>query len=61
MHPYLTQDAILDLAKRHGIAVTAYSSFGPQSYIELGMDKSIQTLLEHDVVAEVAKVHQKSA
>jgi len=29
-HPYLTQEALLSFAKEIGIAVTAYSSFGPQ-------------------------------
>lgn len=30
LHPYLTQTALVNLAKTLGIAVTAYSSFGPQ-------------------------------
>ena len=30
LHPYLTQDALVQLVKCHGIALTAYSSFGPQ-------------------------------
>lgn len=30
IHPYLTQEPLLKLAKTLGIAVTAYSSFGPQ-------------------------------
>jgi len=29
IHPYLSQEPLVQLAKRHGIAVTAYSSFGP--------------------------------
>ncbi|KAI0296269.1 putative D-xylose reductase [Russula brevipes] len=36
LHPYLTQEPLLRLTKTLGIAVTAYSSFGPQSYLELG-------------------------
>lgn len=30
LHPYLTQEGIVALAKELGIAITAYSSFGPQ-------------------------------
>lgn len=29
LHPYLTQKQLLKLAQLHGIAVTAYSTFGP--------------------------------
>lgn len=29
VHPYLTQEPLVKLAQLHGIAVTAYSSFGP--------------------------------
>ena len=29
IHPYLTQEQLVKLAQLHGIAVTAYSSFGP--------------------------------
>ena len=29
IHPYLTQEPLVKLAHLHGIAVTAYSSFGP--------------------------------
>ncbi|KAJ6604803.1 Aldo/keto reductase [Mycena vulgaris] len=31
-----------------GIAITAYSSFGPQSYIELSMDRAAPSLFTHD-------------
>jgi D-xylose reductase len=55
IHPYLTQEPLLKLAKTLGIAVTAYSSFGPQSYYELDMHQSVQTLFEHDVIQNAAK------
>lgn len=29
IHPYLTQEPLVKLAQLHGIAVTAYSTFGP--------------------------------
>ncbi|OLN83347.1 NAD(P)H-dependent D-xylose reductase xyl1 [Colletotrichum chlorophyti] len=34
-HPYLVQQNLLDFCKDEGILVTGYSSFGPQSFLEL--------------------------
>ncbi|KAL2705774.1 hypothetical protein AAEP93_001024 [Penicillium crustosum] len=34
-HPYLVQAELIQMAQENGIAVTAYSSFGPQSFVEL--------------------------
>jgi D-xylose reductase len=34
-HPYLVQGELVQVAQENGIAVTAYSSFGPQSFVEL--------------------------
>lgn len=34
-HPYLVQPELIQMAQENGIAVTAYSSFGPQSFLEL--------------------------
>ena len=60
LHPYLTQEGIVELAKTLGIAVTAYSSFGPQSYVELQSDKGTPSLFEHNVITGIAKAHNKS-
>ncbi|KAK5064971.1 hypothetical protein LTR84_000806 [Exophiala bonariae] len=34
-HPYLVQPELITMAQENHIAVTAYSSFGPQSFLEL--------------------------
>lgn len=33
-HPYLVQPELIQLAKENNIVVTAYSSYGPQSFLE---------------------------
>ncbi|RDW87641.1 hypothetical protein BP5796_03335 [Coleophoma crateriformis] len=62
-HPYLVQPTLLQLAKAEGIAVTAYSSFGPQSFIELGWDKAKETpvLFEHPVITTISKKYTKTS
>jgi D-xylose reductase len=61
-HPYLVQSTLLKLAESEGIAVTAYSSFGPQSFVELGWDKAKDTpvLFEHDTITGLAKKYEKT-
>jgi D-xylose reductase len=62
-HPYLVQPTLLQLAKSEGIAVTAYSSFGPQSFIELEWQKAKDTpvLFEHPVITTLAKKYNKTS
>jgi len=60
IHPYLTQDALVQLVKTLGIALTAYSSFGPQGYVELQMDKGLPSLMDHDSVTSIAKKYEKT-
>ncbi|CAG8948882.1 hypothetical protein HYFRA_00002006 [Hymenoscyphus fraxineus] len=61
-HPYLVQPTLLQLAEAEGIKVTAYSSFGPQSFIELGWDKAKDTpvLFEHSVITSLAEKYKKT-
>ncbi|KAI5997921.1 NADP-dependent oxidoreductase domain-containing protein [Pisolithus albus] len=60
LHPYLTQEPLVNLCKLWGIAVTAYSSFGPQSYLELGMGKTTPSLLQHSTIGAIASAHGKT-
>ncbi|KAF8634891.1 hypothetical protein AX15_000641 [Amanita polypyramis BW_CC] len=59
-HPYLTQEPLIKLVKQLGIAVTGYSSFGPQSYLELGVGKDIESLLQSSLIQSVGTKHGKT-
>ena len=61
-HPYLTQPGLIEFAQRENIAVTAYSSFGPQSFIELDMQRAKDTplLFENPTVKKIADKHGKT-
>lgn len=61
-HPYLVQPMLLQIAKDEGIAVTAYSSFGPQSFLELDMIKAkgAEPLFGHKVITDIATAHKKT-
>jgi D-xylose reductase len=50
MHPYLTQEKLLRMAREHGIQVMAFSNFGPSSYVELGMATVEESILSLPVV-----------
>ncbi|CAK9441468.1 uncharacterized protein LODBEIA_P53360 [Lodderomyces beijingensis] len=58
-HPYLQQQRLIESVQSRGIAVTAYSSFGPQSFIELESKRAIDTptLFENDVITKIAQAH----
>lgn len=50
------------MCQENNIAVTAYSSFGPQSFIELKNKRALDVgpLFENDKVASIAKKHGKT-
>ncbi|PPQ94399.1 hypothetical protein CVT25_002487 [Psilocybe cyanescens] len=62
IHPYLTQEAIVEYAQSEGIAVTAYSSLGPASFVELQWDnaKSAVPLSVHPIITSIASNHNKT-
>jgi D-xylose reductase len=61
-HPYYVQPYLIELAKQHGIKVTAYSSFGPQSFIECDMKIAADTplLFDHPVIKKISEAHSKT-
>ncbi|KAJ5719123.1 hypothetical protein N7493_007578 [Penicillium malachiteum] len=61
-HPYLTQTRLVDYAQKEGLALTAYSSFGPLSFLELNLKDAHGTppLFEHDVVKGIAEKHART-
>lgn len=62
-HPYLVQQRLVDWCASRGVAVTAYSSFGPQSFLELdwAAAKRAPPLLQHELVGRLAARHGRSA
>jgi D-xylose reductase len=61
-HPYLTQTRLVEYAQQEGIAVTAYSSFGPLSFVELNLKHAQNTppLFEHDVIKAIAQKYGRT-
>lgn len=61
-HPYLQQPRLIEYVQSQGIAITAYSSFGPQSFVELNHPrvKDVKPLFEHDVIKSVAEKVKKT-
>ncbi|ORX93907.1 putative aldo-keto reductase [Clohesyomyces aquaticus] len=64
-HPYLVQPNLISMAQEHDIAVTAYSSFGPQSFLELPEDfrnraEKVELLFDAEPVKSIAGKHGKT-
>ncbi|KAJ5121876.1 hypothetical protein N7448_003008 [Penicillium atrosanguineum] len=61
-HPYLTQTRLVDFAQREGISLTAYSSFGPLSFLELDLKHAQDTppLFEHSVIKGLAEKYNRT-
>ena len=61
-HPYLTQEGLVKYAQGQGIAITAYSSFGPQSFLELDMQRAKDTplLMDNATIKKIADKHGKT-
>lgn len=61
-HPYLSQPKLVQYATSKGIKLTAFSSFGGASYIELGFNTpNFVHLLDHPTVTAIATELNKTA
>ncbi len=59
-HPYLCQENLLRFCQEEDIALTAFSPFGADSYLPLGMAQESERLLTHPTLEKIANAHQKS-
>lgn len=64
-HPYLTQPGLVQMAQTHKIVVTAYSSFGPQSFLELPpafrqRAADVALLFDAESIKSIASKHNKT-
>lgn len=59
-HPYLTQEKLLRFCREQGVAYTAFSPLGAQSYHQLGMADRSDSLLEHAQIKTIAAAHNKT-
>ncbi|KAG7108191.1 hypothetical protein HYQ44_012665 [Verticillium longisporum] len=61
-HPYLAQPQLVAAARETGVAVTAYSTFGPQSFLELGNPRAaaVPPLMDVPLVKAIAARHGRT-
>jgi D-xylose reductase len=62
-HPYLVQPNLIKMAQTHDIAITAYSSFGPQSFLELPevfrqRAADVSLLFDADTIKSISSKHK---
>jgi D-xylose reductase len=55
MHPYLSQERLVQFCREEKIGVTAFSPFGPASYVSIGMAKPEDSLFTQPAVQAAAK------
>ena len=59
-HPYLAQPQLLKFCQSNDITLTGFSPLGAGSYLELGMAKPEDSVLDETLVSEIAGSHGKT-
>ncbi|RLV86099.1 NADPH-dependent D-xylose reductase xyl1.2 [Meyerozyma sp. JA9] len=61
-HPYLQQPQLIKWVQKNGIKVIAYSSFGPQSFLELENPRALECkpLFQQEDIVRIAAAHNVS-
>jgi diketogulonate reductase-like aldo/keto reductase len=57
LHPFLTQEKLVRFALESGLAVTAFSPLGAQSYHSIGMAEKNESVLDHPTIRDIAWLH----
>ena len=60
LHPYLSQEKLLRFCREEQIAVTGFSPLGSPSYVSLGMARPDESVLDSDVIRQIAEKHQRT-
>lgn len=60
LHPHNSQERLVNYALQEGMKVTAYSTFGASSYIEMGVATDKDALLQDATIAAIGANHNKS-
>ncbi len=60
MHPYLTQEKLVRFCQESGVAVTAFSPLGAQSYFSLNMAEANEAVMEQPEIRAIASAHDRT-
>jgi D-xylose reductase len=60
LHPFLIQEQLVRFARESGLAVTAFSPLGAQSYFSIGMAGNDESVLEHPSIRDIAWLHGRT-
>ena len=60
LHPELTQKKLIEFCRINGIQMTAFSSLGSSSYVELEGATSGDSLFESSIIKRLSQKYEKS-